>query len=96
MESAMKVGGRNNYKLQHIRKEKLRREGRLPIAITYSNEALEIANSYLNRDTECVIGNVLDVLEEVVDSMSHMFLSELDAIFATDNDLKPLQLNCHI
>ena len=96
MESAMKVGGGNNYKLQHIGKEKLRREGRLPIAIKCSDEALEIANAHLNGDTERVIGNVPDVLEEVVDSMSHMFLSESDAIFATDNDLKPLQLNCHI
>ena len=63
MESAMKVSDGNNYKLQHIRKEKFRREGRLPIAIKCSDKALEIGNAHLNGDTERAIRNVPDVLD---------------------------------
>ena len=35
MESTMKVGGSNQYKLVHMGKEKLWREGKLPVSILH-------------------------------------------------------------
>lgn len=48
MESIMLVEGGNNYKIQHINKAKLRREGRLPSNLICSQEAIERANTNIN------------------------------------------------
>lgn len=48
MESTMLASGGNDYKIQHISKEKLRREGRLPVSITCSQTAIETAKFCLN------------------------------------------------
>jgi hypothetical protein len=43
MEGSMTVGGKNSYKLQHIGKEQLLRNGVLPESIRCSDEAFEAA-----------------------------------------------------
>ena len=43
MESSMIVGGKNRYKLQHMNKEQLLRNGVLPESIRCSDEAFEAA-----------------------------------------------------
>ena len=91
----MKVGGGNNYNLQHIGKAKLQKEGRLPTAIKCIDEDLYVANVQLNGDTKGVVGSLPDVLDMLMDSMDvfNMFLSDLDATFASENGLEPLHLN---
>lgn len=49
MESTMHVGGSNDYKIVHMNKEKLRREGRLPTSISCSVKALEAAKACLDQ-----------------------------------------------
>lgn len=46
MESTLMARGDNNYKIQHMNKEKLRREGRLPVSIMCNEEALAIARNF--------------------------------------------------
>ena len=65
MESAMMAGGGKNYKLQHIGKAELRREGPLPIAIRCSDEALDIADAHLRGDTDRVVGFIEDGMDEL-------------------------------
>lgn len=48
MESAMLASGGNNYKIQHIGKERLRRNDRLPASITCKESAIAEANRCLN------------------------------------------------
>jgi len=48
MESAMLVAGGNQYKMQRMGKEKLSREGRLPVTITCSENSILKANESLN------------------------------------------------
>lgn len=45
MESTMIAFGGNDYKIKHMSKEKLRREGRLPVSIRCSDEALATARN---------------------------------------------------
>ena len=40
MESSMNIGGSNQYKLKHMGKENLRREGRLPVSILCNPESI--------------------------------------------------------
>lgn len=47
MERIMECGGGNNYKLGHIGKEKLRREGKLPVDLMCKQECYENARSEL-------------------------------------------------
>ena len=49
MESTMLHNGSNNFKLQHISKEKLRREGRLPVSISCKPDAVSQARNVLGR-----------------------------------------------
>ena len=63
LESAMKVGGGNKYKLQHIGKAKLRREGHLFIAIKCSDDALQIVKAHLNGSNDHVLGAIPDGLD---------------------------------
>ena len=86
------VGGENNYKLQHIGKAKLRREGHLPISIRCSDEALEISDAHLRGDTERVVRVIEYGMDEMGGSMDHLFLSDEDATYAAVNELEPLQL----
>ena len=88
----MMVGGGNNYKLQHIGKAKLCWEGRLTIAISWSDEALEISDAHLRGDTERVVRFIEDGMAELGESMKHLFLSDEDATYAAVNELEPLQL----
>ena len=85
MESAMMVGGWNNYNLQHIGKSKLCREVRLPIAIRCSNESLEIADAHLHGDTERVVRVIEDGMDDLGKSMGHLFLSDEDSTYAAVN-----------
>ena len=48
MESAMKAGGSNQYKLVHMGKEKLRREGKLPVSIICDPNSISAAHEALN------------------------------------------------
>ena len=59
------VGGGNNYKLQNIGKAKLRWEGRLPIDIRCSDEALEITNAHLRGDNDHVVRVIEDEMDEM-------------------------------
>ena len=43
MEQTMLAKGKNNYKLQHMGKERLLRSGELPRTIRCSDEAIEAA-----------------------------------------------------
>ena len=92
MESAMIVEVGNNYKLQHIGKAKLRREGCLHIVIRWSDKALDISDAHLRVDTERVVRFIEDGMEELRDSMDHLFLSDEDSTYAAVNKLEPLQL----
>ena len=92
MESSMMVGGGNNYKLHHIGKAKLHREGRLPIDIRCSDEALEIADAHLREYTERVVRVIEDGMDDLGESMDHLFLSDEDATYAAVNEIEPLQL----
>ena len=47
LEAAMLAKGSNFYKIPHINKSKLRRDGRLQSKIYYSMEAIESATSLL-------------------------------------------------
>lgn len=49
MENIMNCGGNNNYKLAHMSKEKLRREGQLPISIRCKTEVIQAAKDILAR-----------------------------------------------
>ena len=49
MESMMLHNGSNNFKLQHISKEKLRREGRLLVSISCKPDAVLQARNVLGR-----------------------------------------------
>lgn len=49
LESAMKVGGGNNYKLAHMVKNRLRREGKLPVTLVCSQEAIAKARETLEN-----------------------------------------------
>ena len=88
----MMVGGGNIYKLQHIGKANIRQGGRLPIAIMCSDEALQIADAHLRGDTERVVTVIADGMDELGESMDHLFLSDEDATYAAVNELEPLQL----
>ena len=46
LDEILKCGGGNNYKIPHMGKEKLRREGRLPTRIEASDEAVEAFMDY--------------------------------------------------
>lgn len=48
MESTMLAEGGNSYKIPHINKAKLRREGQLPATLVCSQEALEKARAQIN------------------------------------------------
>lgn len=48
MESAMLASGGNNYKIQHMSKDKLRRNDRLPISVICDKNAIDQANRSLN------------------------------------------------
>ena len=88
MESATEVGGGNNYKLQHIGKAKLQREGCLSIDINCSEEALQIANTYLNVSNNHVVGDIpygMDMLSELMEHAFNIFLSDKDSILASEN-----------
>ena len=50
MESAMKVGGGNDYKLPHLHKEKLRRNNSLPLSIQCCPETLMHCRNIINGD----------------------------------------------
>ena len=93
MQSAMEVGGGNNYQLQHIGKAKLRREGRLSTSIRCSDVALQTANAHLNGETGPVAEVIPDGVDELSGRIANMFLSEEDATFASENDLEPVQLS---
>ena len=101
MESSMIIGGGNSYKLHHIGKANIFREGRLPIDIRCSDEALEIPDTYLRWDTERVVKVIEDGIDEMGESMDYLILSEEDAEYAAVTELEPLQLiqqsknNCH-
>lgn len=41
MEECLYIGGGNHYKLSHMSKDKLRREGRLPVSLICSPDALD-------------------------------------------------------
>ena len=88
----MMVGGRNNYKLQHIGKAEIRREDCLTIVIRWSDESLEIANSHLCGYTESVVRVIEYGMDELGESMDHLFLSDEYATYAALNELEPLQL----
>lgn len=47
-ESAMMVGGGNDYKIPHIKKTALRREGKLQAPLRCSPEAINVAQAHLN------------------------------------------------
>ena len=49
MEASMKEMGRNSYKIPHTSKEKLRREGRLPISIRCNPLALAKARETVDE-----------------------------------------------
>ena len=93
MQSAMEVGGGNNYKLQHIGKAKLRREGRLSNSIKCSNLALQAANAHLNGETGPVAEVIPDGVDELNGRIADMFLSDEDATFASEHDLEPVELS---
>ena len=95
MESVMKVGGGNNYKIQHIGKAKLRREGCLSVAIKCIYEDLQIANAHINGRNDHVVGAIpdgMDMLLDLMDREFNMFLSDEDATFAAEKKPEPLQL----
>ena len=50
MESIMNCGGKNNYKLSHMCKDKLRLEGRLPVSIRCNVDAVSVAKGILDRE----------------------------------------------
>ena len=73
---------------QNIDKSKIRQEGRLPTAIKYSDEALEIANGHLNGNTAGVFRAVpygLYMIMDYMDGVFNMFLSDTDSTFADEN-----------
>ena len=49
MESTMLHNGSNNFKFQHMSKEKLRREGRLPVSISCKPDAVSQARNVLGH-----------------------------------------------
>ena len=63
MESATKIGGGNNYKLQNTGKAKLWREERLSIYIKCSDEGLYIANAHLNVRNDNVVWAIPDGMD---------------------------------
>ena len=95
IESDTKLGGVNKYNIQHIGKAKLRREGRLSVAIKCSDEALQIANAHINGSNDHVVGaipSVMDMLLELMERAFNMFPSDEDAVLMAENELEPLQL----
>lgn len=49
LESAMKVGGVYNYKLAHMGRDQLLREGRLPVTLLCSQEAITKARKIIQN-----------------------------------------------
>ncbi|GJQ80312.1 hypothetical protein Trydic_g12195 [Trypoxylus dichotomus] len=48
LESTMMASGGNNYKIEHMNNERLRREGRLPVSIMCNQIAIKTAELCLN------------------------------------------------
>ena len=95
MESATKVGGGNNYKIENIGKAKLWREGRLSISTKCSDEALQIANTHLDGRNDHVYGAITDVndmISELMDRAFNMFLIDENATFTAENKLEQLKI----
>ena len=92
MQSAMEDGGGNNYRLQHIGKATLRREGRLSNSIKCSSLASQTAHAHLNGQTGPLAEVIPDGVDELNGHIANMFLSDEDATFASENDLEPVEL----
>ena len=95
MESATKVGGGNNYKIENIGKAKLQRKGCLSISAKYSDEAFHIANTHLVGSNDHVDGAIpygIDMLSELMDCAFNMFLIDEDATFTAENKLEQLKI----
>ena len=66
----LKSKGNNNYKLPHLRKEKLRKKGRLPENVTISNDALQLMMEHQNTldrldQQEKEVNEILDNAENI-------------------------------
>ena len=69
-DEVLKSKGNNNYKLPHLRKEKLRKKGRLPENVTISNNALQLMMEHQNTldrldQQEKEVNDILDNAENI-------------------------------